>query len=90
MQRNRFSPAMIATCAVLSAAGLRAQNRGGSIAGIVTDAGHYMLAGAKIDLEPKGPSTVSDQQGRFALRMCRRATISSRSATSDSCRSPRR
>ena len=27
-----------------------------------------MLAGAKIDLEPRGPSTVSDQQGRFALQ----------------------
>jgi TonB-dependent receptor len=46
-----------------------AQERAGGIAGTVTDAGHYVLAGARIDLDPRAPSAVSDAQGRFAIQM---------------------
>src|SRR5579864_6876795 len=44
------------------------QERNGSITGTVTDAGHYVLPGARIELEPKGPTGVSDQQGRFTIQ----------------------
>ena len=44
-----------------------AQERTGSISGTVTDAGHYVLPAARIDLEPKGPSAVTDEHGRFAI-----------------------
>src|SRR5882762_8899255 len=44
------------------------QERGGTISGTVTDAGPYVLPGARVDLEPKGPTAVSDQQGRFTIQ----------------------
>src|SRR5258708_3439278 len=44
------------------------QERGGTLSGTVTDAGLYVLPGARIDLEPKGPAAVSDQQGRFTIQ----------------------
>src|SRR5258708_19067896 len=44
------------------------QERGGTISGTVTDAGPYVLPGARVDLEPKGPAAVSDQQGRFTIQ----------------------
>jgi len=52
----------------LAVAPLAAQERDGSIAGSVTDAGHDVLPGARVELEPKGSSAVSDQQGRFAIQ----------------------
>ena len=45
-----------------------AQERTGSISGTVTDSGHYVLPGARIELEPKGLTVVSDQQGRFTIQ----------------------
>jgi TonB-dependent receptor len=53
---------------LLSTSTLAAQERTGSIAGTVTDAGQYVLSGARIELAPRGPSAISDQQGRFALQ----------------------
>jgi TonB-dependent receptor len=44
-----------------------AQERTGSISGTVTDAGQYVLPAARIDLDPKGPSAVTDEHGRFAI-----------------------
>jgi TonB-dependent receptor len=63
-----------ALCLVLVVVGVLApqrvwgQERNGSITGTVTDAGHYVLPGARIELEPKGPTGVSDQQGRFTIQ----------------------
>jgi TonB-dependent receptor len=45
-----------------------AQDRPGSIVGRVTDAGHYILAGARVAVEPQGPTAVSDEQGRFIIQ----------------------
>ena len=45
----------------------RAQERGGTVTGLVTDAGHYVLPGARIDLRPLGQSAVSDPDGRFTI-----------------------
>jgi hypothetical protein len=59
---------LMLVAALLAAGSLLAQERAGSISGTVTDAGHYVLPGARIELEPKGPSAVSDQQGRFAIQ----------------------
>ena len=53
--------------AMSSSRGVLAQERYGSIFGTVMDAGHYVLPGARIDVEPKGPSAVSDEQGRFTI-----------------------
>lgn len=44
-----------------------AQERNGAVTGVVTDAGHYVLPGARIELQPGGQSAVSDQEGRFAI-----------------------
>ena len=52
------SPRLSASC----------QARAGTITGSVTDAGHYVLPGARVELEPKGPAAVSDQQGRFIIQ----------------------
>jgi len=51
-------------CAAVTGA---AQERTGSIAGTVTDGGHYVLPAARVELEPKGPTGVSDAQGRFTI-----------------------
>ncbi|MDT5019212.1 MAG: hypothetical protein QOD39_5372, partial [Mycobacterium sp.] len=47
---------------------LLAQDRAGTITGSVNDAGQYVLPGARVELEPKGPAAVSDQQGRFTIQ----------------------
>jgi len=63
--RERVS---IAAGVMLCISHLTAQERAGAVAGTVSDAGHYVLAGARVDLEPAGPSGVSDQQGHFAMQ----------------------
>jgi TonB-dependent receptor len=52
---------------ISSAAAVGAQERGGAVTGVVTDAGHYILPGARIELVPSGPSAVSDQEGQFTI-----------------------
>jgi TonB-dependent receptor len=44
-----------------------AQERTGTISGSVSDAGHYVLPSARIDLQPRGVTTVSDAQGQFTI-----------------------
>src|SRR5262249_34010786 len=44
-----------------------AQERNGTLTGLVTDAGHYVLPGARILLQPLGQTAVSDQEGRFTI-----------------------
>src|SRR6266404_5804068 len=68
MSRNRLACGLVVTAALLSAGRLVAQERAGAIAGTVSDAGHYVLPGARIAIEPRGLSAVSDQQGRFAIQ----------------------
>ena len=46
---------------------LLAQERTGTITGTVSDAGHYVLPGARIEPDPKAATIVSDQQGRFTI-----------------------
>src|SRR5690348_3458069 len=68
MRRLRSVCRLIVVGVVLMTASIVAQERGGSIVGTVTDAGHYVLPGARIEIDPKGPTSVSDQQGRFAIQ----------------------
>jgi hypothetical protein len=56
---------VVAACVCQPAA---AQERAGGIAGTVSDAGRYVLAGARIELDPRGASAVSDAQGRFSIQ----------------------
>src|SRR3981081_1127863 len=44
-----------------------AQDKPATITGVVTDAGHYVLSGARVTLDPKAPEAVSDQQGLFTI-----------------------
>src|SRR5262249_18209357 len=46
---------------------LTAQERGGTLTGLVTDAEHYVLPGARIELQPQGRTALSDQEGRFTI-----------------------
>jgi hypothetical protein len=44
-----------------------AQERKGSITGVVTDTGHGVLKGATVNLEPAAKPTVTDTQGQFTI-----------------------
>ncbi len=44
-----------------------AQERNGSIAGLVTDSARAILQGARVELQPAAPPTVSNNQGEFAI-----------------------
>jgi TonB-dependent receptor len=44
-----------------------AQDKSGAITGSVTDAGHYVLPGARVALEPQTADAVSNQQGLFTI-----------------------
>ena len=44
-----------------------AQERRGTITGVVTDAGHDALVGARVELDPKGHAAVTDTQGQFTI-----------------------
>jgi TonB-dependent receptor len=67
MSRLRMRYLIVLIAVLVSRAGMSAQERPGTISGSVSDAGHYVLSGARIELEPKGQSAVSDQQGRFTI-----------------------
>src|SRR5262245_62765453 len=55
-------------CLSLSPSDARAQERAGSVTGLVTDAEHYVLPGARIEMQPQGQTAVSDQEGRFTIQ----------------------
>ena len=44
-----------------------AQEGKGTISGRVTDPDHRALQGARVELQPKGPTAVSDDQGQFTI-----------------------
>src|SRR3984893_17995884 len=67
MSRLRMRCVIVLIAILMALAGASAQERPGTISGSVTDAGHYVLPGARIELERKGQSAVSDQQGRFTI-----------------------
>lgn len=46
---------------------ITAQERKGAVVGLVTDAGHGVLKGASVDLQPAGKPTVTDSQGEFTI-----------------------
>ena len=66
--RVRSTFLTIITSTLLVGVSVGAQERAGSISGTVVDAGQFVLPGARIALEPKGPTAVSDQQGRFSIQ----------------------
>ena len=47
---------------------LSAQAATGSLSGTVVDAGHAVLLGARIEIEPRGVIAVSDEQGHFTIQ----------------------
>ena len=60
-----FLMALISTVLWLSPA--TAQDRNGSISGSVTDSAKGVLPGARVELQPKGHSVVSNGQGQFTI-----------------------
>ncbi len=44
-----------------------AQERRGGITGLVTDSAHAILQGARVELQPLGKTTVSDNTGQFTI-----------------------
>ncbi len=47
--------------------GLVAQERNGTLTGLVTDSAHAILQGARVDLEPAAAPAVSNNQGEFTI-----------------------
>ena len=62
MLQARLVCVLIVLGVLLPGAGAFAQERTGTITGTVSDAGRYVLPGARIELTAKGPTVVSDQQ----------------------------
>jgi outer membrane receptor protein involved in Fe transport len=58
---------LVMVSTVLIPGAVRGQERAATITGTVSDAGHYVLPGARIELQPKGQIVVSDQQGQFTI-----------------------
>src|SRR5215467_14394912 len=54
-------------CAIFLMATANAQERKGMISGHVTDSTRAVLQGARVELQPNGPSAVSDNEGQFTL-----------------------
>ena len=66
MQRSRV---LLSICflVIFTTTPALAQERGGSIGGIVTDAAHHALPGARVELTPHSLPAVTDQEGRFTV-----------------------
>jgi outer membrane receptor protein involved in Fe transport len=45
----------------------RADERTGTITGSAADASHFVLEGARVELQPRGQTTVTDQEGQFTI-----------------------
>ena len=59
--------ALLAVALLQLSAQAQAQDRKSSITGTVTDAGHAVLKGARITLDPGPGQTVTDVQGKFTI-----------------------
>ncbi len=55
-------------CVLLSSIPAFADGDRGAITGTVKDSSNAVLPGARVELEQKGPSAVSDQQGQFLIQ----------------------
>lgn len=66
MQRLRFW-FLSAVLIMLAATAAMAQVDKGSISGVVKDSTNSVLPGARIEIQPNGPSAVSDGQGQFII-----------------------
>jgi hypothetical protein len=69
MMRTRLQSLFVLLVAsnVLWSTSAVAQERKGTITGTVTDAGHGALVGARVELDPKGYTAVTDTQGQFTI-----------------------
>jgi TonB-dependent receptor len=67
MWRARVRSVLLLASITLITSGADAQDRAGTITGRVSDAGHYVLEGARIELQPRVQAPVSDQQGQFMI-----------------------
>jgi TonB-dependent receptor len=45
----------------------RADERTGTITGSAADASHFVLEGARVELQPRGQTTVTNQEGQFTI-----------------------
>src|SRR5580693_3292929 len=67
MRRHLNSVCLSALLGTLLLGATDAQERKGSLTGLVTDSAHAILQGARLELQPLGKSTVSDTTGQFSL-----------------------
>ena len=68
MRESLYSLLLVAfIIAVLGLAPVDAQQNAGRISGTVTDTSGAFLPGAQVEIQQKGPSTVSDNQGQFTI-----------------------
>ena len=51
----------------IASRGADAEERKGTITGLITDSAHAILQGASVELQPAGKKTVSDNTGQFSL-----------------------
>jgi outer membrane receptor protein involved in Fe transport len=58
---------LVLMCGLFQPAPVVAQERKGTISGRVTDAAHAVLQGARVELQPHGPSAVTDSTGQFFI-----------------------
>jgi len=67
MRRCLTSICLSALCGMLWLMTADAQERKGSITGLVTDSAKAILQGARLELQPLGTTTVSDNTGQFSM-----------------------
>src|SRR6478609_3816504 len=58
---------LVLMCGLFQPAPATAQERKGAISGRVTDAAHAVLQVARVELQPNGPSAVTDNGGQFTM-----------------------
>ena len=67
MRRHLNSVCLSALLGTLLLGAADAQERKGSLTGLVTDSAHAILQGARLELQPLGKTTVSDTTGQFSI-----------------------
>ena len=65
MARVILSISLLICLAITTTA--RADERAGTITGSATDASHFVLEGARVELQPTGRTAVTDQEGQFTF-----------------------
>src|SRR5262249_60933000 len=71
MSKNRFSLVMLALLVAMFSLGRtlaqERQDRKGPITGRLTDSSHDVLPGARVEVQPKGHTVATDNQGQFTI-----------------------